>query len=144
MTNSRSKGGRGEREARDVFRSHGFEAERGCQRSGSPDSPDLKTSINSIHVEVKRTENLRLIPSYNQAMADAGDKEPVVMWRKNRGPWFAILSVDFLLSLFRLIAKSGIDINDGIEWAAREGRVVEKRRNKMYQMQVGEGETPEN
>ena len=49
--NSRNKGKRGELEWRDVIRSHGYEARRGQQFSGSPDSPDVVTDL-PYHFEV--------------------------------------------------------------------------------------------
>ncbi len=39
--NSRQKGARGERQWRDELRAHGFQARRGQQFSGPPESPDV-------------------------------------------------------------------------------------------------------
>jgi len=90
MTNSRSKGSRGEREWRDFLRDHLHcpEARRGQQYSGSPDSPDVVGGIPGTHVEVKRVERLRLSEAVQQAVTDCGEEEvPYVAHRKNREPW---------------------------------------------------------
>jgi len=94
---AREKGKRGEREAAkliaDTFR---VEASRGCQFAGGEDSPDIRTAIEKVHFEVKRTEKLCLWPAVNQAVEDAGDNVPVVLHRANGKPWVAIVRVDDL------------------------------------------------
>ena len=90
---SRSKGARGEREAAALFREHGFDAHRGRQFQGSPDSPDLKTELDElIHVEVKRVEKLNLYDAIEQAKRDAGaEKVPVVLHRRSHRPWVVVM-----------------------------------------------------
>ena len=94
---AREKGKRGEREAAkliaETFR---VEAARGCQFAGGEDSPDIRTAIEKVHFEVKRTEKLCLWPAVNQAVEDAGDNVPVVLHRANGKPWVAIVRVDDL------------------------------------------------
>lgn len=86
--NSRDKGARGEREAALALREVlGCEAERGVQRSGSPDSPDVKTSIDGLHIEVKRVEKGNVHVWMEQAIRDAGNQCPAVLHRKNRTEW---------------------------------------------------------
>ena len=97
--NSRDKGKRGELEFAAYLRERGFEARRGQQFSGGGDSPDVVHSIPGVHLEVKRVEQFRLYDAVEQAVADAGDKMPVVVHRRNRGEWVAILHVDDLLEL---------------------------------------------
>ena len=93
--NSRSKGKRGELEWRDVIRSHGYEARRGQQFSGNPDSPDVVTNL-PYHFEVKRVERLNIENAMKQAKAECGDKPPVVAHRKNGEPWMVtMLAPDF-------------------------------------------------
>jgi len=53
---SREKGKRGEREFCELLREHGFDARRGQQFAGGPDSPDVVTDC-PCHFEVKRTES---------------------------------------------------------------------------------------
>jgi Holliday junction resolvase len=52
---SRDKGARGEREVAAILREHGISA----VRDGRLDS-DLRHAIPGVHIEVKRTERLRL------------------------------------------------------------------------------------
>lgn len=86
--NSRDKGARGEREAAAALtEALGCHAERGVQRSGSPDSPDVRTSVPGVHVEVKRVERGNVHNWMEQAIRDAGDQCPIVMHRKNRTEW---------------------------------------------------------
>lgn len=97
---SREKGKRGERELAKELQKLGIDARRGMQFSGSPDSPDVVTSIKGIHIECKRVEKLQLYPSLAQAASDAGDdKIPIVAHRRNRHPWIVALYLDDLLEL---------------------------------------------
>jgi hypothetical protein len=67
--NSRQKGKRGERAWRDVLLAHGFQARRGRQFPGSPDSPDVVCpDLPTVHFEVKCVEHLRL----HEAMGPGG------------------------------------------------------------------------
>lgn len=100
--NSRHKGKVGEREFASLLREHGFDARRGQQFSGSPDSPDVVSeSLAWLHVEVKRVEHLNLTEACAQAKRDAGGKPWIVAHRKNRGPWFVTLDSDALYELLR-------------------------------------------
>ena len=96
---SRDKGARGEREAAAFLRQWGIVASRGCQRSGSPDSPDVRSSLDWVHWEVKRAERLALYGALDQALADAGpDRVPVVLHRRNLRRWVVVMdAVDFVL-----------------------------------------------
>ena len=97
---SRSKGKRGEREAaRELARVLGIRARRGQQFAGGTESPDVVTECDELHIEVKRTESFRLYASLDQAIADAGDKLPLVLHRCNRQPWVVILRLDDLVEL---------------------------------------------
>jgi hypothetical protein len=93
--NSRAKGARGEREAAKAIKANlknCTEAARGCQFSGSKDSPDVKTSgLTGIHFEVKRVEKESIHTWMDQAVRDAGSNTPVVLHRRNGQTW--ILSV---------------------------------------------------
>lgn len=100
--NSRAKGARGEREAAAFLSVNGFPARRGCQFAGSPDSPDvLCQALERIHFEVKRTERTDIYGWLTQAQADADDRLPVVLHRKNGGKWVAILDATEFLRLVR-------------------------------------------
>ena len=101
---SRRKGAVGEREAAaELTRLFGCEAHRGRQYSGGDDSPDVKHSIAGVHVEVKRTECLSAYKAIEQAVADAGDKIPIVLHRRNNKPWLAVVRLDDLPALVALL-----------------------------------------
>lgn len=87
--NSREKGKRGEREWRDELRAQGYDARRGQQFSGSPDSPDVVSSL-PIHFEVKRVQALQLRAAIAQASRDANGKPWAVAHKWNGGEWLVI------------------------------------------------------
>lgn len=99
---SRDKGKRGELEVAALLRDYDFEAERGQQYRGGPDSPDVRHSIPGIHIEVKRTEKLALYEAMGQAEAELppkSDKMPVVFHRRNGKPWAVIMRAEDFLAL---------------------------------------------
>ena len=97
---SRRKGKRGELEAAaELRRLFGVPAQRGRQYHGCDDAPDVRVAIPRVHVEVKRTESLRLYAAIAQAVADAGEHIPIVLHRANHKPWVAIVRLDDLLPL---------------------------------------------
>lgn len=92
--NSRQKGKRGELEWAEYLRAGGIDARRGCQFSGSPDSPDVVTGLDDrFHFEVKRVEALNVNEAMAQAEADCGEggRMPVVAHRRNRTPWLVTM-----------------------------------------------------
>ena len=100
--NSRSKGCRGELEWRDVLRARGYAAERGQQRAGGAESPDVAHDIPGVHFEVKRVEALRFREAVAQAERDCGNRMPVIAHRWNHGEWYVILRArDFFALLER-------------------------------------------
>lgn len=98
---SKRKGKRGELEAAELLRAHGFEARRGAQFRGGPGSPDVMHSISGVHVEVKRCERLDLYAAMDQAGMDSGGKIPVVLHRRNGRDWLAILPAHHLLRILK-------------------------------------------
>jgi Holliday junction resolvase len=101
---SREKGKRGERElSKALIDVLGINARRGRQFSGSPDSPDIITSLSGIHFECKRVERFQLYPSLEQSASDSGDEIPVVAHRKNRKPWVISMYLEDLPELCRII-----------------------------------------
>lgn len=101
---SRDKGKRGELLFRDVLRAAGWPgAERGQQRAGGADAPDVRGGPQGVHFEVKFVEALSARRALDQAVADAeGGALPIVAWKTSRAPWVAILGMDDLLTLLRL------------------------------------------
>lgn len=101
---SREKGARGELELAKYIRERGVEARRGKQFKGGTDSPDVVVDLPGIHIECKRVEEKAAGTIYDwlaQAIRDAGAKLPVVMHRRNRKDWVAILPLDKFLEIYR-------------------------------------------
>ena len=98
--NSRQKGARGEREWRDHLIANGYEARRGQQVSGSPDSPDVVCNL-PFHFEVKRVEKLNIEKAVKQSEDDCGEKMPVVAHKKNRGQWLVTMPEWVFFSLIK-------------------------------------------
>lgn len=98
--NSRNKGKRGELEAaKAVAEALGVAARRGQQFSGL-EGEDIVTDLDGVHFEVKRTERLNLYAAMEQATLDAGTADvPVVLHRKNKQQWVAIVPLDQLAQL---------------------------------------------
>ena len=106
--NSRNKGKVGEREFAALLREHGFDARRGQQFSGSPDSPDVVSdALAWLHFEVKRVQNLNLTDACVQAEGDqtkSGHTKKlawVVAHRKNHAPWLITMRAEFFFDLIR-------------------------------------------
>ena len=101
---SREKGKRGEREFCELLREHGFDARRGQQFAGSPDSPDVVTDC-PYHFEVKRTESFS--PSYlAQAERDAHPSlQPVVVWKRNNAPWRVFCDAHHYLGMWSKLLR---------------------------------------
>ena len=105
MTNSRDKGKRGEREARDKLNElFGWGCRRGQQFCGGAESGDLAGIPAAVHFEIKRVERLDLSAAMSQSIADSGGKVPVVMHKKNRGKWMLTVCVDDLQRLIQELA----------------------------------------
>jgi len=101
---SRRKGCVGEREAAgELSRLFGVSAHRGRQYHGGTESPDVVADIPGVHWEVKRVEKLSIYPAMHQAIADAGLAVPVVLHRKNGRPWLAVVKLDDLPELARIL-----------------------------------------
>lgn len=102
--NSRNKGKVGEREAaKAIEQCLGVSARRGQQFAGGQDSPDVVADLPGVHIEVKRTECLQLYKAVEQAERDSGGKVPIVLHRRNRSKWLAIVPLDRLRELARAI-----------------------------------------
>ena len=105
---SRDKGQRGEREVRDLLRIYGHWAERGQQRAGGPDSPDVKHSIEGVYIEVKFREKFSLYEALAQAENDAGEKDiPVIFHRRKRKPWVVSMEADHFMGLIQMLYRKG-------------------------------------
>ena len=99
--NSRQKGKRGERAWRDELRAQGYDARRGQQFCGSPDSPDVVcASLPWAHFEVKAVERLNIEEAMVQARRDAGAKVPFVAHKRNFCGWLVTMNAE---AFFRLV-----------------------------------------
>ena len=89
--NSREKGKRGERAWRDELRANGYDARRGQQFSGSPDSPDvICEALPWLHFEVKCVERLNIEDAMEQVRRDCGTRNgergtEMTRWRAQPG-----------------------------------------------------------
>ena len=97
---SRDKGKRGEREVAAFLRSEGYDAHRGVQYHGGPESPDV-VGLPGIHIEVKRTERFDLYGALAQSKGDAGDDMPIVVHRKNECEWVVVQPLKDWIKLYR-------------------------------------------
>jgi len=99
---SRDKGARGERMWRDVCRSEGYDAERGCQLYQRGSEIADVVGLPGIHVEVKNCERLQLRDWMSQSVADAHDDEiPIVAHKKNREGWLVTCRAEDWFKLYR-------------------------------------------
>lgn len=102
---SRDKGKRGERLFASLLREHGFDARRGVQYQGSPDSPDV-VGLPGVHTEVKFVEKLNLHSAIEQSKRDAGDGEmPIVAHKRSREEWLVTMRFDDWIELFKAYGK---------------------------------------
>lgn len=103
--NSKRKGNTGEREVLQKLIDAGIPAQRNDQTFvGGVDNPDISASICGIplHVEVKRKERISIYEAMHQATHDAnGHALPIVLYRKNREKWLAIMPLDDLLNIIK-------------------------------------------
>lgn len=110
----REKGKRGEREAAaEIARLFKVDARRGRQYSGMDDAPDILTGVHGVHFEVKRTETLSVYKAMEQAVSDAAEKIPVVLHRRDRKDWLAVIRLEDLPRLavqayLTLVADGGL------------------------------------
>jgi hypothetical protein len=102
MKNSRRKGARAEREFASLLREHGFDARRGQQFAGSPDSPDVVCDpLAWLRFEVKRVERLDLRGAVAQAEGDSAGKPWAVAHRWNGGHWLMTMDASLFFRLLR-------------------------------------------
>ena len=100
--NSKRKGSNGERELCAYLAAAGFPAHRNEQRyTGGRGNPDIDAEgLELLHIEVKRVEKLNISAAMQQAEADAVNRIPVVMHRRNREQWLITLRLsDYLQSM---------------------------------------------
>src|SRR2546423_1859105 len=110
--NSREKGKRGERQWRDELRAQGFQARRGQQFSGSPDSPDVVCEqLRWIHFEVKAVERLNIEEAMEQAKRDCAGKVPIVAHKRSFRTWLVTMKAETFFRLLRGNFTEGSGVN---------------------------------
>jgi Holliday junction resolvase len=102
--NSRQKGASYEREVANYLKEKGYTAKRGVQFGfgNAEDNPDVKHSLEDIHIECKRVENLNIIKAMDQAVNDCKgtNKKPTVWHRKNGTKTLVTMKMDDFLDLY--------------------------------------------
>jgi len=109
MVDSRKKGIRGELAWRDWLHENlDLHARRGFGQSyGGSCRPDVETSINGLHFEVKCVESLNLHKAYVQALRDAKPGHiPIVVHKKIRQPWMITIKADDIFEFTEIIEKA--------------------------------------
>jgi Holliday junction resolvase len=87
----RRKGAAGEREACHELIRAGMLARRTAQYCGNTgDAADIHVEGLGVHVEIKRTEKLRIYDAIEQAKRDAKGARFIVLHRTNMKPWIVI------------------------------------------------------
>jgi hypothetical protein len=117
MIHGRQKGARGERSAAQAWaEALGLDpaaCRRGQQFAGGTDSPDVVQPLRDIHLEVKRVEAGNPYRWLEQAVRDAGGKIPLVLHRRNRKDWIAIVRLDDVQRLAETIAAQTKTLGGG-------------------------------
>lgn len=99
--NSRNKGKVGERELAKELRKYGYDTRRGQQYCGIQGNADVE-GIDGLHIECKRTQQVRDEVFLQQAERDAKEGEiPVVMYRRNHEEWKVTLRLEDFMTIFQ-------------------------------------------
>lgn len=102
---SREKGKRGEREFAKLCRDMGYDTNRTAQFRGNTGAAGDVEGLPGIHIEVKRTEALKVWDYMTQSIHDAAEsgkgEVPIVAWRKNEHPWLIFLRAEDFFTLYR-------------------------------------------
>lgn len=97
--NSKQKGKRGELEVANLLKKFGLDARRGQQFCGANGDADV-IGLEGFHIEVKRTERLKLDEAMRQSTSDARRGEiPIVVHRKSNQQWLVTLDFNEFLTL---------------------------------------------
>lgn len=102
----REKGKRGERLAAKALSDLGYASSRGVQFHGGPDSPDLRTSIEGIHFEVKFVEREQVRTWMRQASEESGGKVPVLLHKRSRDQWLLTVPLERINELAQRLAEA--------------------------------------
>lgn len=118
---SQRKGADGERELAAILREYGYIVERGGSMSFG-EIPDL-VGLPSVHIEVKRCEQVRLSEWMQQAERDSQhfkDGLPAVFHRRSREGWRVTMNLADFMRLYCL-QKTQSDRQKTAENGGKEG-----------------------
>ena len=113
MTNSKRKGGEGEREAAAEWqRLFGRPMRRSQQYCGRSDESDDIIGQPGVSIEVKRRQKFNVAEAVERCADEAAEgKVPIVLHRADRKPWLVTLRLDDLPQLanvlFHTLAEIG-------------------------------------
>lgn len=111
---SKSKGKRGEREIAGLLREYGYNARRGQQFKGTPDSPDVICKALPFNIEVKYTEKPNFKSYMKQSIDDSKKGQiPIVVHKYIRGEWNVMIRFDDFMPLMNKIYEKDDIIKDG-------------------------------
>lgn len=105
-TKSQRKGRAGELELARLLQGYGCDVQPG-QAVSYGATPDL-VGLPGIHIECKRTEQLRPYDWMAQAERDAArfGGMPAVFFRRSRSPWLVVMKLGDWLEMYQLAEKS--------------------------------------
>ena len=122
---SREKGKRGEREFAAFLSDLGIEARRTQQFSGKEGTADVSSSLEGVHIEVKRYAGIAALRFLEQAEKDADPASiPIVAMREDRGEWVMMFRAKHLKQMAeRTVAGLGMSrgISDLSQLSFRDG-----------------------
>lgn len=107
---SREKGKRGEREAAALLRCFSFEAIRSVQYNGRAGPWDVtcpELERMGFGVEVKNTQRAALAAWLEQAESSGSGLAPLILWKRPRKGWVAVLPAERALELLRVYRDAG-------------------------------------
>jgi hypothetical protein len=104
--NSRAKGAVGEREICQVVKElFGWQAERTQQHCGNAGDSDVRIAeLPAAFVEVKRVQKLNVTQAMEKATEQCQGKLPLLMHRRNHGPWLLTINLSQLQELVKMVS----------------------------------------
>ena len=105
---SRRKGKEAENELAKLLKTYGYNTRRGQQYCGIEGDADV-VGIDGLHIECKRTQQVRDEVFLQQAERDAKEGEiPVVMYRRNHEEWKVTLRLEDFMTIYKSFLQNRI------------------------------------
>ena len=116
--NSRAKGKGTELKACNILKAAGIPARRSQQFCGrNPDASDIITpGFPNIYWEIKGVETLGVQKTMDRCREDCADKDPVLIWYKNRKPPLVVVELDYFLKLVK--CREQYELAETVGWEA--------------------------